>query len=106
MPPVVASTESKRLSRTVSPTPSIKNVRGPDGKDVTVLIPAGQKRAIEALLAGVQKKTVETNVFPAENSEDALQELRISPLEISPIEVKPLADVSSEPSSEDEKTRQ
>jgi hypothetical protein len=103
IPPAVASMESKRLSKRVSPTSSIKNVR--EGEDVTVLIPTGQKRAIEALFAGVQKKTVETNALPAEKSEDVLLELRILPLEISPIEVKPLADVSSELPSEDEKTR-
>jgi hypothetical protein len=105
IPPAVASTGSKGLSGRVSPTLSVKSVRVPDGKDVTVLIPPGQKRAIEALFASIQQNTVEENVLRTEKPEEALHELRISPLEISPIEVKPLADVSSESPSEDEETR-
>lgn len=106
IPPAVASMESKGRSGRVSPTLSVKNVRVAGREAVAVLIPAGQKQAIDALLTGVQKDKIETNVLPFEKPEEALQELRVSPLEISPIEVKPLADVSSESFSEDEKTRQ
>jgi hypothetical protein len=105
VPSALASIELKRRSWEVSTTRSVKNMRAMGRESVAVLIPAGQKRAIEALFAGVQRQTVETNVLPVENSEDSLQELRISPLEISSIEVKPLADVSSEQPLEDEKTR-
>jgi len=75
-------------------------------EEVTVLIPAGQKQAIDALLASVQQGKLETAVLLAEQSEKTPQDLQVVPLNISPIEMKPLADVSSEsPASLNEKTR-
>jgi hypothetical protein len=74
-------------------------------EEVAVLIPAGQKQAIDALLASVQQGKVEANDLFAEKSAGTLEELQISPLEISPIEVKPLADISPESTSPNEKTR-
>jgi len=73
--------------------------------EVAVLIPAGQKQAIDALLASVQQGKVEANVLLAEKSEGTLEELQVSPLDISPIEVKPLSDVSAESPPENGKTR-
>ena len=61
-----------------------------------MLIPAGQKQAIDAFLARVQQGKVEANVLLAEKPKGSLEELQVSPLDISPIEVKPLANVSAE----------
>ena len=74
-------------------------------EEVAVLIPAGQKQAIDALLASVQRGNVEASVLLAEKPEGTLEELQVSPLEISPIEVRPLADVSAESPPENGKTR-
>jgi len=74
-------------------------------EEVAVLIPAGQKMAIDALLSSVQQGKVEANVFLAEKPKGTLEELQVSPLEILPIDMKPLADVSAESPSENGKTR-
>lgn len=74
-------------------------------EEVAVLIPAGQKQAIDALLASVQQGKVEANVLLAEKPKGTLEELQVSPLEILPIDMKPLADVSAESPSENGKTR-
>jgi hypothetical protein len=97
----IAPSETTSSSAKSSSRRPIKPATLAKFEQVAVLIPAGQKQAIEALLAGVQQGKVETNVFLTEKPEEALQELQVSPLEISPIEVKPLADVSPESPSED-----
>ncbi|HXJ05249.1 MAG TPA: hypothetical protein VNH65_09135 [Candidatus Acidoferrum sp.] len=75
-------------------------------EEVAVLIPAGQKQAIDTLLASVQQGEVKADVLFAEKPDEPLQELQVSPLEISPIEMKPLVDVSAESTaSQNEKTR-
>jgi hypothetical protein len=74
-------------------------------EQVAVLIPAGQKQAIDALLVSVQQGKVEADVLFAEKPTGALEELQVSPLEISPIEVKPLADISPESTPPNEKAR-
>ena len=74
-------------------------------EEVAVLISAGQKQAIDALLASVQQGKVEANVLLAEKPKGTLEELQVSPLEISPIDLKPLADVSAESPSEIGKTK-
>jgi hypothetical protein len=74
-------------------------------EQVAVLIPAGQKQAIDAFLASVQQGKVEANVLLAEKPKGTLEELQVSPLDISPIEVKPLANVSAESRSENGKTK-
>ena len=65
-------------------------------EEVAVLIPAGQKQAIDALLTSVQLGEVKADVLLAERPDEPLQALEVSPLAISPIEVKPLADVGAE----------
>jgi len=74
-------------------------------EEVAVLIPAGQKQAIDALLTSVQHGEVMAEVLRAEKPEIPLAELKVSPLAISPIEIKPLEDESAEPASPNEKTR-
>jgi hypothetical protein len=71
---------------------------------VSVLIPSGQKQAIDALIVSVQRRKVDGDVLLAEKPESALQELRLAPLDVSPIELKPLEDVSVESPSQHEKT--
>jgi hypothetical protein len=73
--------------------------------EIKVLIPAGQKQAIDALLVSVQQGKVEADVLLAEKPTGTLEELQILPLVISPIEVKPLADANTESASPNEKTR-
>lgn len=65
-------------------------------EQVAVLIPAGQKQAINALLANVQQGKLQATVVLAGQSEKNRQDLQIVPLDISPIEMKPLADVGVE----------
>ena len=64
--------------------------------DVAVVVPAGQKQAIDALLASVQHGEVMADVLRAEKPELPLPELEVSPLAISPLEMKPLVDMSGE----------
>jgi hypothetical protein len=74
-------------------------------EDVHVLIPAGQKRAIDVLLVSLQQGVIKPDVLVAEKPEKPLQELKVSPIEISPIEMKPLDEVSQDSRSENEKTQ-
>lgn len=86
-----------------SPRPA-RNAPRARSEEVSVLIPAGQKRAMDALLFSVQHGKVDGNVLLAEKPEKALEELQVVPLDVSPIEVKPLSDVSAESASQNEKT--
>jgi hypothetical protein len=72
---------------------------------VSVLVPSGQKQAIDALLSAMQRGTVKPEVLLTEKPQQPLQGLQVSPLDISPIEVKPLADVSGDSRTEAEKTK-
>jgi hypothetical protein len=83
----------------------IRNARVAQPEELTVLIAAGQKRAIDALLSSAQRGEPKMNFLLSEKSESLLKELQVSPLIISPIEVKPLADLTAEPASEDGETR-
>jgi hypothetical protein len=73
-------------------------------EQVAVLVPAGQKKAMDAFLASVQHGKAMADVLVAEKPEIPLHELELSPLAISPIEIKPLVDVSAEPVPPNEKT--
>jgi hypothetical protein len=84
--------------RSVSTQPALRV------EEVAVLIPAGQKRAMEALLASVQAGKVDGEVLLAEKPEKSLEELQISPLDFSPIEMKPLATAGTELPSQNEET--
>jgi hypothetical protein len=74
-------------------------------EQAAVLIPAGQKQAIDALLAGLREGVLKTDVLLTTNPEQPLRDLQVLPLEVSPIEMKPLEDVSAESASQNEKTR-
>jgi hypothetical protein len=83
----------------------VKNARAAQSEELTVLIPAGQKQAIYALLASVREGEAKASILLAEKAEDSLKEPAVAPLVISPIELQPLAEVSAESPSEDGKTR-
>jgi hypothetical protein len=74
-------------------------------EQAAALIPAGQKQAMDALLAGLREGAVKTDVLLTTNPEQPLRDLQVLPLEVSPIEMKPLEDVSAESASQNEKTR-
>jgi anti-sigma factor RsiW len=105
-PPVVGVIEM------MSPRAKNKTVRAAktaplvQAEEVAVLIPAGQKQAMDALLAGVRQGQVKADVLLAENSEETLEELQVSPIDISPIEMKPLGDIGTEsPAAPNERAR-
>jgi hypothetical protein len=89
----------RRSFRPTKTEPSVKV------EQAAVLIPAGQKQAIDALLAGLREGAVKTDVLLMTNPEQPLRDLQVLPLEVSPIEMKPLEDVSAESASRNEKTR-
>jgi hypothetical protein len=70
-----------------------------------VLVPAGQKRAMEVLLANVRQGKIDGEGLFVERPQIALRELQVAPLVVLPIEVKPLADVSAESVSQNENTK-
>lgn len=86
----------KRLPRTVDLL---------SAKQVYVLIPPGQKQAVDVLLAGLQQGDLKHESLFEEKSEQPLRDLEVPPLGVLPMEVKPLADVSSDASSESENAR-
>jgi|HubBroStandDraft_4_1064222.scaffolds.fasta_scaffold77762_3 hypothetical protein len=107
VPPVAA------FSETTSPPARMKRPRPAESPRVVgaaqvaasrVLVPAGQQRAMEVLLASVKQGKVD-GVLLTEKPEKTLEELQVSPLAISPIEMKPLEDVSPESAPQNEKTR-
>jgi len=97
----IEATSPSAKNRTVWAAKSAPVARA---KEVATLVPAGEKQAMDALLAGVRQGQVKADVLLAENSEKALEDLQISPLAISPIAMKPLADIGAEsPASPNEK---
>ncbi|MGB9465043.1 MAG: hypothetical protein WBR10_08015 [Candidatus Acidiferrum sp.] len=70
-------------------------------EEAAVLISAGQKQAIDALLLSFQQGEVDASALLAEKPERALQELKVAPIDLSPIEMKPLEDVTEEPAPRD-----
>jgi hypothetical protein len=82
-----------------------KSASTAQSEQAAVLVPAGQKRAMEVLLANVRQGKIDGEGLFVEHPETALQDLQVAPLVVSPIEVKPLADVSEESASQNEKTK-
>ena len=95
-----ASTTAKHES-----FPPARKGRAAQTEELTVLIPAGQKQAIYALLASVREGKAKTSILPTGEAEDSLKEPAFTPLVILPIELKPLVEVSTESLSEGGKTR-
>jgi hypothetical protein len=104
-PPAVPHVETSAPSSKHGPAQPFRTATALHVTDVAVLVPAGQKKAIDALLGSVQRGEVTADVLHAVKLEDPVQELQVSPLEISPLEMKPLGDANAEPASQNEKTR-
>jgi hypothetical protein len=68
-------------------------------EQVSVLLPAGQKEALDGLLVSLQRGQVKGEVLLAQNQNLPLEDLRISPLDVYPIRMQPLAEVSGESQS-------
>lgn len=85
-------------------TRSVKISSAAKREGLAVLVPASQKRAMQVLLASVRQRKFDGSILLAEKPGRDLEELQVSPLDVSPIEVKPLADVGTEPASQNEKT--
>jgi hypothetical protein len=101
----IAPSETTSSSAKSSSRRPIKPATIAKFEQAAVLIPAGQKQAIDALLAGLREGAVKTDVLLTTNPEQPLRDLQVLPLEVSPIEMKPLEDVSAESASQNEKTR-
>lgn len=76
--------------------------RGADRTEAAVLLPAGQKEAVDKLIVALQSGAMKPAELIAEKAEISAPNLPITPLVISPIEIKPLSDVSEEPKAENE----
>ncbi|HTQ59383.1 MAG TPA: hypothetical protein VMI32_04115 [Candidatus Solibacter sp.] len=98
---VSQTTSSKRMPRRKLTRSAEASV---SVEQVTVLIPAGQKQAVDNWLIGLRRGRVSTTSLFAEKPELSSQELKISPLDLPLIEVKPLAEVGGRPALENEKT--
>jgi hypothetical protein len=102
--PAVDATSSPAKIKPLGLTETPTAVEVAQVETVRVLIPAGQKRAMEALLASIQAGKVDGEVLLAEKPEKSLEELQVSPLDFSLIEVKPLGAAGTELPSQNEET--
>jgi hypothetical protein len=100
----VVPIEATSPSAKIRPIRPVETVSGAKIEQVAVLIPDGQKQAIDLLLARVRSGKVGGEVLLVEKPEKTLEELQISPLDISLIEIKPLEDVSADSPSQDKNT--
>ena len=73
-------------------------------EEVAVLVPAGQKRATDALIATLQRSEIRESALFTAASEDEFQQLHFAPLELAPIEMKPLPETSDQSPSKEEKS--
>jgi hypothetical protein len=103
--PGIASVERASKTEEHRSFRPVRNGRVAQAEELTVLIPAGQKQAVNALLASVREGKAKENFLLAEEVGGPTKETGVAPLVILPIEVKPLDDLSAEPPSEDGKTK-
>ena len=73
--------------------------------EVRVLIPPGQKEAVDAWLIALRTGAVKGDILVADKTEKPSQDGELLPLSISPIEIQPLAPVGEASAPEGEKTR-
>lgn len=78
-----------------------------DGKraEFAVLVPAGQKEAVDKLLSALQSGAVKPGELVVEKAGVSSPNLEVSPLAIPPIEVKPLATIGDDSPAESEKSK-
>ncbi|MGC1416590.1 MAG: hypothetical protein WA817_14990 [Candidatus Acidiferrum sp.] len=103
--PAIAPQEMARAARNHIRVGALKTAPAVDAAAVEaeVLIPAGQKRAFDDLLAKLRRREVQGDALLAEKPEKPLETLEVSPLDITPIEIKPLPDVATKSTAPDEK---
>jgi hypothetical protein len=73
--------------------------------EFTVLLPVGQKQAVDKLLGELRSGTIKATDVIVEKAEAASPDLQVSPLSITPIEVKPLATIVEDAAPSSEKTK-
>lgn len=73
--------------------------------EVRVLVPPGQKEAVDALLIALRTGAVNGDILVADKTEKPSQGGELLPLSISPIEIQPLVPVSETSAPDGEKTR-
>lgn len=73
--------------------------------ELRVLIPPGEKEAVDALLMALRTGAVKGDILVAGKTEKPSQDGALLPLSISPIEIQPLAPISEESAPDGEKTR-
>jgi hypothetical protein len=71
---------------------------------VPVLVPSGQRRAMDALLVRLRQGSADSHELVAAESEKLQEDLQVAPLTISPIELKPIADMSEDSRLKNETT--
>jgi hypothetical protein len=94
--PISALPQSKPAQRIIQHSLPSKAQASASVEQAPVLLPAGHKVVIDALLDGLRRGKLKANDLLVQKSDLPLQDLRISPLGVSPIELEPLADVSVE----------
>lgn len=72
--------------------------------EVRVLVPPGQKEAVDALLIALRTGAVNGDILVADKTEKPSQEGELLPLSISPIEIPPLTPVGEASAPDGEKT--
>ena len=105
-PPTIAPPEIARTSRKHARIGIVKIAPAAvaASTEAEVLIPSGQKQAVDALLTTLQQGGLRTDGLVRESAEKPLETLEVSPLDISPIDIKPLPDVETKSTAPDEKT--
>lgn len=79
--------------------------KGAERAQFAVLVPAGQKEAVDKLLSALQSGAVKAGELVVEKAGVPSPSLEVSPLSISPIEVKPLATIGDDAPAESEKSK-
>ena len=95
--PLSASSLEKRApsARLKSPR-TIESATQVPAEPVAVIVQAGQKQAIDALLLSLRRGQVRGEVLLSEKPDQPLRELEVSPLAIAPIELESLPGVSGQ----------
>ncbi|HYL63928.1 MAG TPA: hypothetical protein VE077_15020 [Candidatus Methylomirabilis sp.] len=101
---VVASRTQAARHRSRERSPRVAAASAVPPAEVRVLLPAGQKEAMDALLIALRTGAVDGDILVADKPETSSQDGVASPPAISPIEIKPLPPVSEEPAPESQKT--
>jgi hypothetical protein len=104
--PLSASSLEKRARSAKLKAPrAIESATSIPVQPVAVIVQAGQKQAIDALLLSLRQGQVKGEVLLAEKPDQPLRELEVSPLAIAPIELESLPDVSGQSESGSDNTK-